>query len=129
MYPTYSSIAPKEPPRSATRLIETENSCSSNNAADPPNTISSIGGAASSSSSGPSSSSSSSSSSAAVAPALGECPSSSQLEGSVDTYENLRPVWHDGMNAYVLHFEFDQHRVREKSVKFKKLQKSSSSAQ
>ena len=37
----------------------------------------------------------------------------------VEVFENLRPVWHDGMNAYVLHF--DNHRVREKSVKNFKL--------
>jgi excinuclease UvrABC nuclease subunit len=40
----------------------------------------------------------------------------------VECYENLRPVWHDGMNAYVLHF--DNHRVREKSVKNFKLVRS-----
>lgn len=63
------------------------------------------------------SASSSSSHSASVAPALPE--SASEVESapkcSIDAYENLRPVWHDGMNAYVLHF--DHHRVREKSVK------------
>ena len=37
----------------------------------------------------------------------------------IEVYENLRPVWHDGMNAYVLHF--DNHRVRERSVKNFKL--------
>ena len=37
----------------------------------------------------------------------------------IEVFENLRPVWHDGMNAYVLHF--DNHRVREKSVKNFKL--------
>jgi len=37
----------------------------------------------------------------------------------IEQFENLRPVWHDGMNAYVLHF--DNHRVREKSVKNFKL--------
>ena len=33
----------------------------------------------------------------------------------IECYENLQPVFHDGMGAYVLHF--DDHRVREKSVK------------
>ena len=62
------------------------------------------------------SSSSTSHNSGAVAPALSDMPpSSSEINCSVETYENLRPVWHDGMNAYVLHF--DHHRVREKSVK------------
>ena len=37
----------------------------------------------------------------------------------IEVFENLRPVWHDGMNAYVLHF--DNHRVRVKSVKNFKL--------
>jgi len=46
---------------------------------------------------------------------------------SVDSYENLRPVWHDGMNAYVLHF--DNHRVREKSVKNFKLVRSDDGTQ
>jgi hypothetical protein len=63
-----------------------------------------------------SASSSSHNSSGAVAPALSDMPPSpNEISCSVETYENLRPVWHDGMNAYVLHF--DHHRVREKSVK------------
>ena len=33
----------------------------------------------------------------------------------IECYENLRPVFHTGMNAYVLHF--DDRRVQEKSVK------------
>jgi len=68
-----------------------------------------------------SSSSSSSSNSAAVVPAksslLSEC--SNEEDWSIESYENLRPVWHDAMQAYVLHF--DHHRVREKSVKNFKL--------
>jgi len=60
----------------------------------------------------------SSSSSASVAPLpelSGGADDPEQLQTTIETYENLRPVWHDGMNAYVLHF--DHHRVREKSVK------------
>ena len=40
----------------------------------------------------------------------------------IECYENLRPIWHDGMNAYTLHF--DNRRVREKSVKNFKLVRS-----
>lgn len=34
-------------------------------------------------------------------------------------YENIRPIWHDGIAAHVLHFHTN--RVREKSVKNLKL--------
>lgn len=37
----------------------------------------------------------------------------------IEVYENLRPVWHDPMGAYVLHF--DEGRVKAKSVKNFKL--------
>jgi hypothetical protein len=40
-------------------------------------------------------------------------------EQPIECYENLRPVWHDAINAYVLHF--DNHRIREKSIKNFKL--------
>jgi hypothetical protein len=40
----------------------------------------------------------------------------------IEHFENMRPDWHEGMNAYVLHF--DNHRVREKSVKNFKLTQS-----
>jgi len=38
---------------------------------------------------------------------------------TIECYENLAPVWHEAYNAYVLHF--DNHRIREKSVKNFKL--------
>jgi hypothetical protein len=34
---------------------------------------------------------------------------------SISKYKNVLPTWHDGMNAYVMHF--DHYRVKEKSVK------------
>lgn len=34
---------------------------------------------------------------------------------SLDKYTCVKPVWHDGMNAYVMHFS--QHRVTDRSIK------------
>lgn len=42
-----------------------------------------------------------------------------KANSSIDTYENQQPMWHDGVNGYVLNF--DNNRVRQKSTKNFKL--------